>query len=487
VRWLAAIALAAGCVADNYECHSDTDCDTGSGGRCELDHRCTVLDTSCATGRRYTDHSGPVAATCFDDRAALANPCVGGQPPAIADGCAATVCEQLPACCTSGWTDACVQEAQVSCPGLGCSTEIAITATKGGAVELWTLAWNGSTWTITPRTDRDTWIGFLGPAPGTTEPRLAGFTSQSSFMVGDARFDTAPGRVYLGITSVDFDRDGRDTIALAWEDNGTPPKGYLELEKLDTAATRDLDLSMDMSIVDVTWGTYDDDAYPDPAAGQFNKGGTNLAYYVLDNSLDDATGQRTLSRPATINFGAGGSPSLRSFEFADFNRDHQLDVVAIGNSARIHLFDPMNNGISDKATNNFDCSPIERLQNQCAGMPTSDMVSVAGATTRDPADGNRPALLLSTDVTRELYLVTHVDTTPSISKLIACPVAPCAPILAVVARDLDHDGKLDIIAIDADLHILTRLSTSQSVANQAIPTTNTAFTSIRTSAAGSPP
>src|SRR6185436_2028753 len=101
--------------------------DVGTAGRCELDHRCSQIDATCSTNRRYSDHAGAVANTCFDDRATPLNLCAAGQAPAIPDKCAATVCQQLPSCCATGWSEACVQQAQILCPEVQCDTRIAIT------------------------------------------------------------------------------------------------------------------------------------------------------------------------------------------------------------------------------------------------------------------------------------------------------------------------------------------------------------------------
>ena len=67
MRLVAALAVAlAGCTHPNYHCNSDTDCDVGEAGRCEVDQRCTEYDPSCPLHRRYADHSGSVSATCFE-------------------------------------------------------------------------------------------------------------------------------------------------------------------------------------------------------------------------------------------------------------------------------------------------------------------------------------------------------------------------------------------------------------------------------------
>jgi hypothetical protein len=62
-----AAAPAAGCLrSSTFTCETDPEC---SGGTCEADHYCSFNDSTCPSGRRYGDQSGPVA-----------NECVGGNP-----------------------------------------------------------------------------------------------------------------------------------------------------------------------------------------------------------------------------------------------------------------------------------------------------------------------------------------------------------------------------------------------------------------------
>ena len=129
------LLLASGCFADRYRCTSDVQCDVGDGGRCETDGYCSARDITCATERRYGTHAGERAGQCVDDRVTPINACAGGQPPARPEGCFATVCERLPACCEVAWLDACAQLAQQECE-VDCDVRIAITATRGMVTEL---------------------------------------------------------------------------------------------------------------------------------------------------------------------------------------------------------------------------------------------------------------------------------------------------------------------------------------------------------------
>jgi hypothetical protein len=479
--------VAAGCVHDGYECHTDSDCDIGTAGRCETDHRCTSIDDNCPTGRSYTAHSGDESGQCYAGTVPLANACMGGQPPATNDGCAATVCALLPSCCLSGWSEACAAQAQASCPDEGCTTKIAITATKSGITELWEIEWQGTSWHALPHNDRDIWIGYAAPAPGSVEPRVVGFHTNPTALVIDNDTYPLPGdRVYHEVTSVDFDRDRRDVVALTWDDGAVPPTAAIQILHLDDMTSRDV-VTTDLAIVGLTWGAYDDDAYPDAAAGKFSKNLSNQSYYFLSNGADDAD-VRTLTSSANSSFGAGGSPSVRSLEWADLDNDGQLDFVAFGNSARVHTA-AGNVHVSDQTKANFDCSPIQIPQGgACPAGPAIDTVSVAGAVV--PVASGAPSLAVSTDQVRELYRIKDPAGTPQLSRVqtgvcVGSP-ATCVPILAVVARDLDHDGVVDLVAIDANLHVFTALGSKAAVESMPMNPTVGGFVQIRTQAAGSP-
>ena len=68
-----------------------------------------------------------------------------------------------------------------------------------------------------------------------------------------------------------------------------------------------------------------------------------------------------------------------------------------------------------------------------------------------------------------------------------CGAAPCPPLLAVIARDLDGDHQLDVIAIDSELQVYTALG-GQLQLSRAIklPTALPAVFDVRTSVTGAP-
>ncbi|TMQ11171.1 MAG: hypothetical protein E6J90_07945 [Deltaproteobacteria bacterium] len=497
---LAAYALVAGapgCIHPDYHCMSDLDCDVGEAGRCELDQRCTTWDPTCATHRRYSDHSGPRSGACFDDQIAPLDPCAAGQPPAIAtpgtpgtpganDACAATVCQALPGCCATGWSEACVQQAQILCSDLVCDTRIAITANKPGRTDLWDLQWDGVQWHA--RLDpRQTVLAWLAPASGQRQPRLAAFAS-GALTYGDG---TSPAPIsipvstahnYLEATSVDFDRDGRDTIALGFTDATGP---HLEIVKLDLETSRVVNSA---GVTRLSWGDVDHDAFPDGIA----EAGGGVRYHLLSNTESDDRSRQIDDRVSTtVNGGtsstvANNPPAIRSFDWIDIDRDHQIDVVAYGYAVDVHSGKP--DAIGTTALIRIDCAP----PGPAAGCDTTVQAdqAFAGAAIAAPSGS---ALVIATHPGRALYRAelrgTPANTalTPYVFPTEACGAA-CPPIIAVVVRDLDGDHRLDVVAIDGNLQVYTSLATDNLVLHPAIklPTTpiQPGFFVVRTSVSG---
>src|SRR5260221_13914328 len=79
-------------------------------------------------------------------------------------------------------------------------------------------------------------------------------------------------------------------------------------------------------------GDYDHDAYPDGVAASGGK-------YLLLNNLDGPDHERDIDASITSNFSGSNTPSApqaRSFTWGDVDGDGRLDLVAAGNSLRIH-------------------------------------------------------------------------------------------------------------------------------------------------------
>ncbi|MEO8699927.1 MAG: hypothetical protein ABI867_07775 [Kofleriaceae bacterium] len=486
VKLAVAAALLAGCFQDRYQCDSDADCDLGAGARCELDHFCTAFEPGCLTERSYSEHSGELANACFDDATAIANPCAAGQPPALREGCAATVCDVIPACCDVGWSDACVQQAQMRC-GIQCDTRIAVTASRGGPLEEhWEFSWNGSTWTAVQRLDRANLIAWVAPPPGQLEPRAAGFSlDRRTLFIGDREIASIPERDFQSITSVDFDRNGHDMLALSYVLGGQ----FEQLIDLTTGKVREYETSVASRL---TWGDTNRDGYPDGVASR------NAAYSLLDNADDDFVHVRgiEISRSSTMgNANTSVASQLRELGWLDVvvesdpELDKRLDLVAFGNQVRIHA---SVDSLPNSPLLVLDCDPPV-----LAAMCTTDAETAFAGAPLPSKTVTEPAIILATFAnppgpTRHLYKTTlnpptlTAGVTASTTQLLdACPT--CPQIIAVITRDLDGDGLLDVIAIDERLGLHTATTTAGFVLQpEQIPPRPTTFTVISTSVTGAP-
>lgn len=474
IRLVAIVALA-GCIHDHYECTTDADCNLGVAGRCETDHHCTAFDMTCASNRRYTVHSDVVSNTCLDDHATPVDECAPGQPPAFATGCAATVCTSLPACCTTGWSEACVLEAQRRCPSVRCDTRIAITATKAGITELWDLRYDGTKWSATSRIDRTTLLAYAAPAPGGATPRTVGFTAAGEFAVDDGGLELdipIAAHDFQDASSVDFDRDGRDTVALAAQD--LAGNHFLEIVKLDTSSIREIATSVSTR---EAWGDYDHDAFPDGVAAA----GGRITFLA---NIDEPDHSRGLDDSTSTGFGGlptPMSPPVRSFEFEDVDGDGALDLIAFGNSLRVHMG---GDRISDVALVNIDCDPPTAMTGACDPALASFSGSVV------PAGTVGATIIGATFPTRGAYTIRVHANAPNTADITPLPLtgASTEPLLAVVVRDINGDHKLDVVAIDASLAVYVALGPNLSplaeTPTRVIPTTTTGFTAVRTSTSG---
>ena len=520
----ALVVAGTSCINDDYECTTDADCNLGTGGRCELDHHCTIYDSNCPVQRRYTWHSGANANECFHGQIDLVDFCADGQPAALGTGCAARVCTALPTCCKTGWSEACVLEAQRDCP-IRCDTRIAITASNSTTIETWDLEWDPvqKAWSASqmdvPPYSLGTVLSYLAPAQGESEPRLSGFRGET-FVVEDpaGEIDVAidATRKYENASSVDFDRDLRDTVALGYQDQqglyGT------EIIKLADATGRDV-ANLNTTSARTAWGDWAQRGYPDAVSAAAGK-------YALCTNDDDGTDQheRQLDQASTTTFfgtstkiGAPTAPASRSFEWGDIDGDLQLDVVGFGNAIEVRRrsdpsFDTMPPFLR------VDCydangpliDPTTALCDNTTGQPTpptsadSSVVNFAGALLPTTNGTEILASLITNPAVnpgpppsaRQLYLIDPNLNDPAMSSRteLTLPCVGCASILAVVVRDLDYDQVLDVIAIDAQLKLLVWLSRDHPGAPAPIAgtmftpfspiATGSTFTTVRTSTSG---
>jgi hypothetical protein len=479
LRWALAIAgavlAAPACVRTSYTCALDSDCDLGELGRCEVNGRCTVFDDACPARRRYTEHSEELSNRCFDDSVALANPCAGGQPPALAEGdaCAAAVCAALPACCSTGWSDACVAAAQLRCE-LACDTRIALTALAAGRrPELYDLRRTGASWTATRIDALEAALAWLAPAPGQLEPRLAGVAAGALVVVGGRSVSVEPTHAYQTIASVDLDRDGRDTVALSSAFGTGPVQHEVSVVKLDDGTRRTIAVPRSQHL---SWGDNDHDAFPDGITG------FNNVYSVLDNvEADLATRARGLSATTNVNISNADTPPappIRGFDWIDLDRDGRLDLAVFGTQVRLHLGDIR---IANNPTFNRDCDPPAGP----ASCAAPEAVAFAGAALPSL---DEPGIAIATFPIRKMYLIS-VDPSAPQSPMIrqlpdACPA--CPPLIALAARDLDGDRRIDLVGLDPQLGVHTALAAEgyRFIESAPIPPPAMPFTAVELSVSG---
>jgi hypothetical protein len=445
-------ALLAACIHDDYECATDADCDVGVAGRCEVDHHCTQYDASCGlTLRRYTEHSGAESNVCYLGQIELADPCAAGQPPASpSDPCGALVCSTLPTCCNAGWSEPCVLEAQRSCH-VTCDTRVAISATRGATLEFWDVRYDGSAFTATSVTDRTQQLDWIAPAPGSDEPRLAGFVGSDMLAMvssaGEVDVPVDPTRVFHDVSSVDLDRDMRDAIALEWQDAAGDEE--IQILHLDDLTSRDFDTTVSNRGV---WGDYDQDGYPDGVSG------TGSRYsFMVNVDAADGTHDRSLDASITASFNGSahsGITSLRGFEWRDADHDGVLDLAAFGNSIRLHEGGSL---LDDTPYLSIDCEPPVVLPNTTCDESLANFVG-----TVVPTSTGSIIYAGNTQAHTFYSIVPNGDAGTAEIMPLAIPtgIGSAAVAQAIFARDIDGDHVLDIVVIDSELGFWVSLSSA---------------------------
>ncbi len=490
------VVAATACFEDRYRCGNDAQCDVGEAGRCEADGYCTRFDSGCATGRRYTEHSELLSNNCFDDRVEPVNACTGGQPPAPAHGRFADVCAVLPMCCEIAWTDACAQLAQQVRSDLVCDTRIAITASRNNTVELYDVRWDGTTWTTPRRDDLRTPFAWIAPAPGALEPRLAAATDEG-LLLGDSLYPVASDRTYQSITTIGLDRDRRDTIVATYQ-RGTPVMHMVEVFD-ERGSFRDSQIPASQGL---TWGDVNRDGFPDAVMK------TSSQFFFLDN-LDSAEHVRKLSNTVVASIGGSltpGHPGVRHIDWLDFDGDLELDLAVFGASLRIHR---AADGLRNVPEHDLDCDPPSTAK-PCQSLPQPNLERATYAGAALPKLGD-PALVVAVYPGRKLFLVRRTPTgavadplsfpNDSCSCVENCTMCPgndcsctynctmCPPVLAIVARDLDGDHALDLVAIDQKLQLYTGLAKNDYSFGAPVQLPAVAqiqWTNVQTSVAGAP-
>jgi hypothetical protein len=455
--------VVAGCYEDDYRCTSDDQCNLGEGGRCEVNNYCTKYDDDCTTTERRYQHAGPFGNECFEDVMPIANRCAGGQPPAKRDGgCIDTVCDLLPSCCSLSWTDACVQIAQQVCVDLACETRIALNATPLATPELYDLRWDGMRWHIAGVPPAIKQFQWIAPPPGGPDPRAVVVTDDELKIDGLVPVAIPLGRVYDSITTINFDRDMRDTIIATHVKPAPDALTAIDIIKPPNMIPRQHEVTTPANI---TWGDIDRrDGFPDAIASPRNSA---QYHYVktFDEKTDVIDHVRTLSVSVAIGPGTPTEPvaQFQSAEWMDVNRDKALDIVAFGAAVRVHTHPTE---LRDAPEHVLDCNPPSE-QRPCPAPTTAADTSFTGAAL--PALG-KPELLIATfpgprRLLRTQYNGATIDTAVPImsfpTESCSCTLNgqmqwvcnTCPHVVAVIVRDLDGDHALDAVVIDAHLNL----------------------------------
>jgi hypothetical protein len=459
-------ATLAGCLEDHYTCTTNGDCNVGIAGRCELDHHCTQYDGTCPLQRRYSPHSGGDTGQCFTDTSAPLDPCAAGQIAGdTSDACARAVCTTVPSCCTTSWSEPCVQEAQRQCQ-VRCDTRIAVMAERGPLnapteVALYDLRFDGVQWTVTPHPELAL-LSWLAPSPGSTEPRLASITrGVRQLVIGDRSplMYAIPDLDYDSATTVDLLRSGRDTAMIASYDS-TNRRSH-ELVDLTTGELRDFWAGNSPA---ESWGDYDGDAFPDGVAAS---GGSQQFHFLINSA--DPNQVRILDDTVSATTNPGPNP-VRSFAWTELDASGRLALVQFGADIQVHLAPSGGNKpLRNTPSLRLDCEPVVVFPTAPACTSTNqDTYAFAGTTVPTShgtyivasVDNTTPNVVGKPSLrSRNMYRLLVGFGPAALKETVAIPFQPtcsgasCPPIRAVVARDLDSDGILDLVAIDAALAV----------------------------------
>ncbi len=473
------VVLVAGCVRGDYRCETDADCDVGTKGRCETNHRCTVADPECPLERRYAELTGSLANQCYDDAREPLNVCAAGQPPAPRTGCFATVCDRLATCCDTGWSEPCVELAQLHCEAdCGLAMAVNVESTVGFTPTLVQL--RGDEWRVEPIAAKR-FLEYLPPVAGDTRPRLAHLADNELDVVIDGvtipmsaiEPPGAPtdGVNYRSVTMVDHDRTGRNRVLLSRQEAA---RTMVELDlDVDGQLLRAQDLGDGLDFV--AGGDLNGDPYPDFGAWVGNSYRT-----LVVNPTDPVSIREELVLPLSSDTLTPALRMARPTVWVDLNDDGRLDLVAAGSQLRVFLAGAL--GIPREPLPPLDCLDLapgyEQTPNATADNPvvvpcTTTFFVAAAMPRRDgptelvvgtyvPAGARSTPTLARMRLTAEgrLELVQTID-------LAGCPL--CSGILALLTRDLDGDRELDIVAIDAKLRLIVAKSSESYLARDIDP------------------
>jgi hypothetical protein len=472
MRTFFAIVALAGCVEEKYRCENDLDCNVGADGACEIDKLCTIRSATCATGREYGPLQGAISGTCYDERRDPLNPCADGQPPARGENaCTAAVCDAMPSCCRSGWSEACVKQAQIRCTTppheVVCDTRIAITAIRASSTEVWTATMSpGQPWTPPESHAPAASLSWFAPARGMTEPRLGVFSAGSAEPPINATLTiagteyTLSARSYHQAQSIDLARDAHDVLVL-----GSTGAGLAFLETFDLDTKERHEFPKQYTIRNVV-GEVNRDMYPDIASC------SNAGNYAvtLNEPPVEGTDHRQLGVSSGDTINGQETTTInqqsRAIEFADLDNNRALDMIVSGKHIRLHMpateDEPLNASVH---TINLDCiPPVAPIAMNCNG---ADQAAVSWVATARPGI-DRTTLIaapwgnqMNGQAERRIYELEMTRT--GITSQAFVPQGPCIASCdtrwaAIATRDLDGDHVMDIIAVDENLDLYTSSS-----------------------------
>ncbi len=436
----AALALP-GCLPEAvFHCLRDEQCDRGTDPRCQ-GGVCTALDLTCPSGRRYDDTAGQAEACVAGAAYLLADPCLTDQPPPLAEGCAATVCAELPQCCEFGWTDACVQWAELACPGLTCTAELAVASSRGGMDQPVRVV-SGPRWGQVELPLAGPWLDWLAPADDRLSPRLAVGAGNAIQRLtppsGEVdRVDTGDQAPRMA-ASVDLDHAGAPVLTWA---GSNADGGIIGAER---AGNLPMVVVAGATFLQLLWGPVDGDAATDVVAlrGGSYEGFAQVAADPPLRSLFNSGGLRGPRRVAT---------------WGDVDGDHALDLVIIDANVRIHSGAT---GISERT--DYATCVVELPVGGCDAQLSA--TGAVGPLVPGP-DGRRQSdvLVVAQSSPPRVVLLTGLHQRGQPMPGVTPPIEPTVteltldlgatgpgggvPVAAVVLRDVDGDDDLDALLI----------------------------------------
>jgi hypothetical protein len=227
-------------------------------------------------------------------------------------------------------------------------------------------------------------------------------------------------------------------------------------------------------------------------------------YNFLLNDLNQDTFARQIDFGTSSSFNGDatpGTPSTRSFSWADIDGDTHQDLVAFGNSIRVHTASGTTSDSQPLGNTPFismDClGPSVLADVNCISASEAWSGAVLPNTL-----GPGATILAAPYPDRALYKITITGARSIDVAMLPLPVpssTTCKPapslnqcaIQAVVVRDFDGDHLPDILAIDGELTFDVALSSQDPTLHtfqelKPIPSANVLFTGVRTSVSGAP-